>query len=54
MHAAATAPAAVLGDATRGQLVPGARADLVILTDDLHLVSTIVGGEVVHDARWSR
>jgi N-acetylglucosamine-6-phosphate deacetylase len=54
VHAAATAPARVLADQTRGQLIPGARADLVILTDDLHLVSTIVGGEVVHDARWSR
>lgn len=54
LHAAATAPARVLGDATRGELIPGSRADLVILTDDLHLVSTIAGGEVVHDARWSR
>jgi len=54
LHAASTAPAAVLGDTVRGTLAPGARADFVVLTDDLHLVTTVVGGEVVHDARWSR
>lgn len=54
LHAASTAPAAVLGHTVRGTLTPGARADLVILSDDLHLVTTVVGGEVVHDARWSR
>ncbi len=54
LRAAATAPATVLDDPTRGTLAPGARADLVLLTEDLHLVATIVGGEVVHDARWSR
>ena len=53
VHAASTAPAAVLGDATRGALHPGARADLVVLTPDLHVVSTFVAGEIVHDARWS-
>lgn len=54
LHAASTAPAAVLGDTVRGTLTPGGRADLVILSDDLHLVTTVVGGEVVHDTRWSR
>jgi N-acetylglucosamine-6-phosphate deacetylase len=54
LHAATTAPAAVLGDEDRGSLRAGARADLVVLTDDLQLVTTVVGGEVVHDARWSR
>jgi N-acetylglucosamine-6-phosphate deacetylase len=44
----------VLGDVDRGGLRTGARADLVVLTEDLHLVTTVVGGEVVHDARWSR
>ena len=52
--AASTAPAAVLGDTVRGTLALGSRADLVVLTEDLDLVSTLVGGEVVHDARWSR
>jgi N-acetylglucosamine-6-phosphate deacetylase len=54
IRAASTAPAALLGDETRGRLDPGARADLVVLTEDLHLVSTYAGGELVHDARWSR
>lgn len=54
LHAASTAPAAVLGDPIRGTLAAGARADLVLLTDDLHVVTTIVAGDVVHDARWSR
>lgn len=54
VHAATAAPAAVLDDALRGAVVPGARADLVVLTPDLHVVSTYVGGELVHDARWSR
>ena len=51
LHAASTAPAAVLGDPVRGTLAPGARADLVLLTEELDLVATLVGGEVVHDAR---
>ena len=54
IHAASTAPAHLLGDPTRGNLEAGARADLVVLTEDLHVVSTYVGGELVHDARWSR
>jgi N-acetylglucosamine-6-phosphate deacetylase len=52
LHAATAAPAGVLGDADRGHLGPGARADLVLLTPDLHVVSTWVAGEPVHDARW--
>jgi N-acetylglucosamine-6-phosphate deacetylase len=51
VHAASTAPAALLGDTFRGTLAAGARADLVLLTDDLQLVATIVGGEVLHEAR---
>jgi N-acetylglucosamine-6-phosphate deacetylase len=49
LHAASTAPAVLLGDTIRGTLAPGARADLVLLTEDLELVATIVGGERV----WS-
>jgi N-acetylglucosamine-6-phosphate deacetylase len=52
--AATAAPAAVLGDATRGHLEPGARADVVVLTEDLHLVATYVAGRLVHDARRPR
>jgi N-acetylglucosamine-6-phosphate deacetylase len=51
LHAASTAPAELLGDTIRGTLAPGARADLVLLTHDLQLVATVVGGEVLHDAR---
>ena len=49
--AATTAPAAVLGDAGRGSLEPGARADLVLLTPGLEVLATWVGGALVHDAR---
>jgi N-acetylglucosamine-6-phosphate deacetylase len=51
LRAATAAPAAVLGDATRGTLVPGARADLVLLTPELEVVATCVGGQLVHDTR---
>jgi N-acetylglucosamine-6-phosphate deacetylase len=54
VRAASAAPAAVLGDVDRGALRPGARADLVLLTPELHVVSTYVAGRLVHDARWSR
>jgi N-acetylglucosamine-6-phosphate deacetylase len=51
LHAASTGPAALLGDTIRGTLALGARADLVLLTEDLQLVATVVAGEVVHDVR---
>ena len=51
IHAASTAPAAVLGDTVRGTLAPGTRADLLLLTDDLRLLATVINGVVVHDAR---
>ena len=54
LHAASTAPAAVLGDPVRGTLAFGARADLVLLTEHLDVVGTIVAGELIHDERWSR
>ena len=54
VHAASTAPAAVLADPTRGSLAPGMRGDLVLLTPDLNLVATVVGGEVLHDSRPGR
>jgi N-acetylglucosamine-6-phosphate deacetylase len=53
LQAATAAPAAVLGDPERGHLRPGARADLVLLTPELQLLSTWAAGELVHDARWS-
>lgn len=43
-----TTPAAVVRDADRGRVAVGARADLTVLTDDLDVVATVVGGAVVH------
>lgn len=44
-------PAALLGlESQYGRLVPGAVADLVLLTPDLHVVQTIIGGQVVYEA----
>lgn len=45
--AASTAPASVIGESWRGHIAPGARADLTILTPDLQVVATFVGGEIV-------
>jgi N-acetylglucosamine-6-phosphate deacetylase len=53
VDAASGAPARLLGDPHRGHLGPGARADLVVLTEDLRLVATYVGGELVHEPRRS-
>ncbi|WP_436796361.1 amidohydrolase family protein [Actinospongicola halichondriae] len=50
LHAASTRPAEVLHDRDRGTLASGARADLVVLTPDLDLRTTIVGGAVLHHA----
>jgi N-acetylglucosamine-6-phosphate deacetylase len=49
LAAASTGPAAVLRDGTRGVLDPGRRADLVLLTPELEVVATVVGGTVVDD-----
>lgn len=51
VQAATATPTAVLGLDDRGAVVPGARADLVVLTPDGEVVATIVGGRVAHDAR---
>lgn len=53
LRTATETPARVLGDDSRGSLAPGARGDLVLLTEDLQVVATVVGGDVVHDARSS-
>jgi N-acetylglucosamine-6-phosphate deacetylase len=49
--AASAVPAAVLGERARGTVAAGARGDLVVLDDDLHVVATVVAGRVVYDAR---
>jgi N-acetylglucosamine-6-phosphate deacetylase len=41
-------PSRLLGRPDQGRLQPGADADLVLLTPDLHVVTTIVGGVVAH------
>lgn len=51
LAAASAAPARVLGDPCRGALAAAARADVVLLTEDLEVVATVVGGELVHDGR---
>jgi N-acetylglucosamine-6-phosphate deacetylase len=44
--AATSVPAALLGIAgERGAIAPGLRADLVLLTPDLQVISTFIGGE---------
>lgn len=40
-------PARILGANERGHILPGSRADLVVLTPEGKVVNTIVGGEIV-------
>jgi len=47
---ATTVPAAILGFADRGRLAVGRRADLARWTEDLQLVSTLIGGAVAFGA----
>jgi N-acetylglucosamine-6-phosphate deacetylase len=41
-----TTPARLLDLTDRGALVPGARADVAVLSAELAVVATVVGGEV--------
>jgi N-acetylglucosamine-6-phosphate deacetylase len=50
IEAVTATPARLLGDADRGHLRPGARADLVLLDADLAPRRTIVGGHVAYEA----
>jgi N-acetylglucosamine-6-phosphate deacetylase len=43
-------PAAVLGIPTKGALAAGMDADMIILTEDLALVATIAGGQMLYRA----
>lgn len=47
--AASTVPASVLGTDTSGVIAPGYVADMVVLDENLHVVLTMLAGEVVHD-----
>jgi len=48
--AATDAPARVLDDRSRGHLQPGARADLVLVSADLEVRTTVIGGVVAFAA----
>lgn len=52
--AASTVPARALGDDERGELRPGARADVVVLTPELEVVATFVGGRPAATVRPDR
>ncbi len=54
IRAASTNPARLLEDATRGRVRAGARADLVVLDDDLRVAGTYVAGELVHEPDGAR
>jgi len=43
-----TNPADLLGDAERGRLSPGHRADIAVVDSQLRPVATIIGGEIVY------
>jgi len=45
---ATTTAAGLVGDPSRGRLVPGARGDITLLDPDLAVVATVIGGRVVH------
>jgi N-acetylglucosamine-6-phosphate deacetylase len=47
--AATSTPATVLGLATKGRVATGADADLVVLTRELEVAATIVGGNLVYE-----
>jgi len=47
MATVTTTPARLLNLADRGQLAPGYRADLVLLTPDLQVAKTMVAGEII-------
>lgn len=44
LHAASTAPSALLGESARGRIDPGMPADVVVLDDDLNVVRTLRAG----------
>ena len=51
LYAVTACPARLLGLATKGHLIPQYDADLVVLTDNLEVVMTIVAGDICYDQR---
>ena len=51
LTAASTSPARVIGEPLRGEIRVGAIADLVVLDEELEVVTTIIGGRVAFDRR---
>lgn len=53
--AATLTPARAVGDTTRGAIVTGKQADLIVVDDALEVVATVVSGQVVYlgeDSAW--
>jgi len=50
VEAATVTPARLLGDTERGRLAPGARADIVLLDEQLRVRTTIIGGAIAYQA----
>ncbi|NSX91745.1 N-acetylglucosamine-6-phosphate deacetylase [Agrobacterium tumefaciens] len=53
LRMAAAYPAEAIGATAKGKLQPGSDADFVVLTPDLQMHSTWIGGEKIHDAARS-
>ncbi|MEM9034977.1 MAG: N-acetylglucosamine-6-phosphate deacetylase [Actinomycetota bacterium] len=47
LRAASSTPAGVIGATDRGRLSPGTRGDVVVLTEALDVVATVVGGRLL-------
>ncbi|MCZ7487486.1 N-acetylglucosamine-6-phosphate deacetylase [Rhizobium rhizogenes] len=53
LRMASAYPAEAIGATAKGKLLPGSGADFVVLTPDLQMHSTWIGGEKIHDAARS-
>lgn len=53
LRMASAYPAQAIGATAKGKLLPGSDADFVVLTPDLQMHSTWIGGEKIHDAARS-
>lgn len=51
VHTVTSTPAKLLNLSQKGAIVPGADADLVLLTPDLHVAATFVAGKMVYNGQ---